>query len=354
MIHPLLAATLAILLIPVPWPARAAEPPARFAATPAPPAPDYALPAAWAARPSSQPGADAHPVDVFYIHPTTFHGAAWNQDVADAAVNAAMDASVLRTQASAFDACCRVFAPRYRQASSAAFAHMWDDGDLAYGLAYADIARAFETYLLQDNHGRPFILAGHSQGALHVLRLLQERLDGRPEAKRMVAAYVVGIGVSRGVFGRVLKTIPACAKPDQTGCVVTWNTFQEGRDPAGYIAGSEARYVRQFGDGPDKALVCINPLTFDADIPDAGPDRHLGAVPLTPVAAGGRLASPIAHAVSAQCREGVVMISTPGDRVALAPLPNGSLHMQDMELFWGNIQADAQARSRAFLTAAKP
>jgi hypothetical protein len=322
----------------------AATPPASFAATPPPPAPDYALARSWASRPAPDPS-DPRAVDVFYVHPTTFHGAAWNQDVADTAVNEAMDASVLRTQASAFAACCRIFAPRYRQASSAAFYAKSGDGERAYDLAYTDVLRAFQTYLREDNHGRPFILAGHSQGALQVLRLLEERLDGRPERKQLVAAYVVGIGVSRGVFGKLLKTIPACDHPLQTGCVITWNTYAAGQDPTAFIAASQTPYTRQFGDDPGKALVCINPLTFDTAAPAAGPDRHLGAVLLKP---GSRFPAPVDHAISAECRDGVLSVSAPTGAVALSPLPGGSLHMQDVELFWGNIQADALARGQAF------
>jgi pimeloyl-ACP methyl ester carboxylesterase len=291
-------------------------------------------------------------VDVFYVHPTTYHGGGWNQDIADARANAEVDRGVMRTQASAFSACCRVFAPRYRQAAGRAFASMFGDGGLAYDLAYQDVARAFEAYLREDNHGRPFFLAGHSQGALQIMRLMEERIDGRPEQKQLVAAYVVGIGVSQGMFGKALKHIPACRTPLQTGCVLTWNTFEDGRDPTAYIADSEQRFIRRFGDGPDKALVCINPLTFSAEAPAGTPERHLGAVILTPPP-GAPPPAPVAHAVLARCQDGVLRASAPTGAVSLSPLPNGSLHMQDMELFWGNIQADALARGARFVQMAK-
>jgi pimeloyl-ACP methyl ester carboxylesterase len=347
----LLIGMLGLWAVSLPSSAEMPPAPLTFEQTPPPSAPDYSQASAWALRPvgpaQNGPGKTMG-VDVFYVHPTTFGGEAWNQDTADAAANALTDSTVIRTQASAFGTCCRLFAPRYRQASGKAFASQYGQGALAYDLAYGDVARAFEVYLREDNNGRPFILAGHSQGALHILRLLEERLDGRPEQARLVAAYVVGIGVSRGEFGKGLKHIPACDRRRQTGCVVSWNTFEDGSDAGAYIAQSETRFTRRFGDTPDKALVCMNPLTFEADLPGAGVERHLGAVAGT---RGGALPPPIEHAVAARCEGGVLRARAPGGKVTLNPLPNGSLHMQDIELFWGNIRADAQERSASMLQA---
>ena len=110
------------------------EPKQPFAESPQPAAPDYSLPASWAALPDRQDDADVVPsgdvqdvqasaeVDVFFVHPTTFFGtAAWNQSLDDAATNQLTDKFVLRGQASVFNSCCRVYAPRYRQATIFSF-----------------------------------------------------------------------------------------------------------------------------------------------------------------------------------------------------------------------------------------
>ena len=57
------------------------------------------------------------PVDVFYVHPTSYVGARWNGPVDDPALNEATDRVATRIQASAFNGCCAVWAPRYRQAN---------------------------------------------------------------------------------------------------------------------------------------------------------------------------------------------------------------------------------------------
>ncbi|MBP5341798.1 MAG: DUF3089 domain-containing protein [Bacteroidales bacterium] len=61
-------------------------------------------------------------------------------------------------------------------------------------LAYGDVRKAFAYYLKHYNQGRPFILAGFSQGAMAVVDLLDEMSDST--CSRLVAAYVVGYKVT--------------------------------------------------------------------------------------------------------------------------------------------------------------
>ena len=84
--------------------------------------------------------------------------APWNVSDTDAPLNPA----VLLNQASVFNACCRIYAPRYRQASLGGL-----NNDAALDLAYTDVARAFRHFAAHANHGRPIIIASHSQGTNH-------------------------------------------------------------------------------------------------------------------------------------------------------------------------------------------
>ncbi len=61
-------------------------------------------------------------------------------------------------------------------------------------LAYGDVRKAFDYYLEHYNNGRPFILAGFSQGAMDVMDLLNELTDST--YSRLVAAYVIGYKVT--------------------------------------------------------------------------------------------------------------------------------------------------------------
>lgn len=336
------------------------------AATPAasaPPPPDYALASNWAARagapgaaatvaPGATPAAVTPPVDVFYINPTSYRSDVnWNQPVADSPANAYTDGRVVARQAGIFNACCRVFAPRYRQASTRAFRAMAGGGEEAFAIAYADVQRAFDHYVKHDNKGRPFILVGHSQGARHAAQLLEDRIDGTPLHTRLVAAYVVGIDLAVGEFGARYKGIAPCTTPEQTGCVIAWNSILPGADLDRLGLPFSARYVARFGDNPGKAPFCINPLTFDAARPAAGTDASQGAVPGDPDAAP--LQALVAHAVAARCEKGFLIVE-PAPALALKPLPGGSMHYHDYSLFYADIRANALLRAAAWRPQGKP
>lgn len=358
------ACLLALALVCQPGPTRAADTPGApaavtpFAEQAPPPAPDYARPESWAARPgapgastavppgASPAAASAAGVDVFYVHPTTYRSRDhWNQDIADATVNAWTDASVIARQASVFNGCCRIFAPRYRQGSSLAFSTMAGDGAKAFDLAYSDVERAFDHYMAHDNGGRPFILAGHSQGAVHLTRLLERRIDGTPLARQLVAAYTIGTNLSEGDFPRTYKTLALCGTPAQTHCVIGWNSVLPEADIALFAKAGEARYVQRHGDNPGKTLVCVNPLTFDRARPAAGAERSLGAVPGDP--GEGPLQALRPNAVSARCDRGYLVVEPAAD-LGLKPLPGGLMHYHDYGLFYADIRANIAQRIQAF------
>ncbi len=307
---------------------------------PGPVAPDYADPANWSARESGS----AKPVDVFYIHPTTFRSEDWNQQMDNQTARAWTDLSVRDRQLDAFAACCARFMPHYRQASSRAFVERAGEGAKAYAFAYADVRRAFLHYLAHDNKGRPFILAGHSQGALHGLKLLRSEIAGTPTERLLVAAYLPGLGIPAGSLP---PGIPSCAHPDSTGCVASWNSFADGSDVAAYVA----RSVADNGTpGGDTRLICSNPLTFDTDIPAAPADAARGARPGSPQP--GPVPALESGKVAAACRDGVLMVS-PDPSLKVDRLPGGVLHMADIAMFWADISSNASLRVAAWMRSRK-
>jgi hypothetical protein len=315
------------------------------AEAPQPPAPDYADAANWLAW--EEAGTSAGPakaVDVFYIHPTTLRSQTWNQDIADAATNHWTDVSVGARQLSAFGACCRRFAPRYRQASSRAFAAPQAEGDRAYAFAYEDVRAAFRYFIGQHNDGRPFIIAGHSQGALHGLRLLREEVAGTRLADRLVAAYLPGIGIPTDTLP---PGIPACATPLQTRCIVSWNSFKPDADTSGYVARSLARY----GSGSPAPLLCVNPVSFSLDRPATHFAEAKGAVPGPAI--DGPMPGLVRAKVAARC-DGNVLRVTVRDGLAVETLPGGNLHMGDIALFWADIRANAEQRAAAAHSIRRP
>lgn len=314
-----------------------------FDQSPQPAAPDYSHASSWMTFRHTEASPEALAADVFYIHPTTYRGREWNQDLNDAETNRWTDTSIDRRQVSAFLACCRAFAPRYRQASARAFVASAGDGAKAYDLAYGDVVRAFEYYLEHENGGRPFIIAGHSQGTLHGLRLVQEKIAGTPLAERMVAAYLPGIGIPQAMLG---ASLPVCATPNQTRCLVSWNSFDADADTADYVARSLKRYT---GPAENRTLVCVNPMSFDVSRPAMGFGMGKGILPGPPTE--GPLPALVHGKVAARCDGGVLRIeAAPGFEIA-DRLPRGNLHMADIALFWGDIRVNAQLRVKAWYAA---
>ena len=59
----------------------------------------------------------------------------------------------------------------------------------------ATCAAAWHHYLEHYNNGRPVVLIGHSQGTIHLVRLIASEIEGRPVAARMLSALLIGFNV---------------------------------------------------------------------------------------------------------------------------------------------------------------
>ena len=170
----------------------------------------------WAAHPWKKDNSDSvtialkkevrdSSVDVFFIHPTTYTNKKfknWNASISDETINNKTDQSTILYQASVFNGSCRIFAPRYRQAHINAFYISKEESDKYFDIAYNDIRNAFLYYLKYYNHGRPIIIASHSQGTLHAGRLLKEFFENKELINQLVCAYLVGMPIPEDYFNK--------------------------------------------------------------------------------------------------------------------------------------------------------
>lgn len=331
-------------------------PSAHFDVKAAPPAPDYARQSSWGALPDMKDASDVAPAgatvidpakapaDVFFINPTSyFSGRHWNADISDAPTNAKTDKGSLRNQASAFNGCCAVYAPRYRQMTFGGFLKPSADSRAAMDLAYSDVKRAFQYYLAHYNRGRPFIIASHSQGSRHAKRLVQEMIDGTPLMKQFVAAYIVGNWLDENWF-QSLKDVKVCESAEQTGCVVTWSSLAEDAD----AQQQREDFVSRSGlPAPNHKYVCTNPLTWTTSPAPAPASENLGGWVYGP---GSSPRPPDPHLVSMRCDNGALFVSRPADRIyRLRLLPGGNYHDYDYQLAYMSIRENAKVRVKAFL-----
>ncbi len=307
----------------------------------APPAPDYSKPENWAALPDRADAADrvpkgekdgqaTAPVDVFFIHPTTYLGSrlsekGWNAGLDDEKLNKKTDRTV-EFQATAFNGTARVFAPRYRQTHIHNFVRKdrLEEAQRSLDLAHADVRAAFDYYLKNWNDGRPVIIAGHSQGSYHGMVLLKEYFDdGKPLSNKLVAAWLPGWPVADGF----LKKIPPCRSPDEAGCYCSWRTYRRGYDRVKWL------------HGPN--FTVTNPISWRTE-----PGRY---VPKTE-SKGAVLIKfrTYPHLCDAEVRDGYLWTTKPKFRGSLF-IRTSNYHPGDFNLFWFDVRANAAERTRAFL-----
>jgi len=330
-------------------------PKGHYVAPPPSSGPDYADDSSWIAKPGLandpslwRPTDDPRPLvpkpaHAFYIHPTTYlERDRWNAPLDD---RASRDRAALfvQSQASALGDAAAVWAPRYRQAAYGAFLLDNKDARAALDLAYSDVARAFDRFIASVPPGEPIVLAGHSQGALHLMRLLRKRVAGKPVRSRIAAAYVAGWPLSVAADLPALG-LPPCRAPGQAGCILSWMSFAEPANPELVIDSYESSAGLTGAKRERQDILCVNPLT----------GTQSGAAP--PAANGGTLvptadlrsATLVPGRVGARCDKGLLILE--GAIPPLGPyvLPGNNYHVYDYALFWDAIRRDAERRVAAW------
>lgn len=203
--------------------------------------------------------------DVFYILPTCVEDWKDEQGVTHYLADPLNEEQRQRMEPS-FSLAQRIFAdsanfyaPYYHQATLGVWTRESDFLKEKTDSAMTDIESAFDYYLEHHNNGKPFILAGFSQGGMGVIRLLKHMDD--ETYKRLVAAYAIGWSIQSEDLeispkDHVAHVLPARGAKD-TGVTINYNTVM---DPQSYPGGSlEKSLLKSAVEGN---LHCINPLNW--------------------------------------------------------------------------------------------
>lgn len=301
--------------------------------------PDYSNLNYWAAHPLKWDTSDSIPkpirkmkrdslIDVFFLHPTIYTGKLKNEmlnaGIDDPYLNAKTDYSSILYQASVFNQHAKVYAPRFREAHySAYFPKDTAKAIAAFDLAYDDVKNAFEYYLQHFNDNRPIIIAAHSQGTTHALRLLKEYFENKPLQKKLVAAYVPGMAIPKDYF----SSLKMCEYEAETGCLCGWRTFKKGFYPDYVIAEKGSSLV-------------TNPLTWKTNGDHVPRNMNKGSVLL-------KFNKVYKKTTDAQVSEGVLWVNKP-------KFPWGFLyktknyHIADFNLFYMNIKENVGQRISSY------
>ncbi|SFF75400.1 Protein of unknown function [Novosphingobium sp. CF614] len=283
--------------------------------------------------------------EAFFIHPTSYiEKGDWNADLGDA-TSRERAALFVKAMASPFNASEAIWAPRYRQAAIGAFLTDKPEAERAIDLAYRDVLAAFDVFIRDVPRDRPIVLAGHSQGAFLLRRLLRDRVAGTPLAGRVIAAYVIGWPVSID-HDLPRMGLPACARAGDSGCVLSWLTVA---DPADTAMLTRAYGRRKGLDGKPvggSAFLCTNPLTGQQG---GSADASQNAGTLVPDFRSGT-GELVEHMVPAACAPDHFLHIGPPPKLDLDAyvLPGNNYHVYDMTLFWSNLRSDYERRAAAW------
>ncbi|MDC0030065.1 DUF3089 domain-containing protein [Pseudomonadota bacterium] len=322
---------------------------------------DYSKENSWASLPSIKDDADFIPageegvdqstsqVDVFFVHPTGYlKGHYWTDPLEEESATKENTQWMMANQASAYNGCCSVYAPHYRQASIYSYFGTDELREEVHAFVYKDIKKSFEYFIDNFSNGRPFILASHSQGTHHSIRLLAEEIDGTDLYSRMVGAYIIGGAVSKDRMNE-MNDISICDSPTQLRCLVHWDTFN-----VTYINKEMPFY---------KNNICVNPITWKnegalSDLSDAkGAVYVSGEFALDFTGADGPkgetfgpLESPLKQYVQAQCKNGLLFASDQtGTRFQAFGGSSGNYHGLDYALFYMDIRENAKLKVKTYL-----
>lgn len=306
---------------------------------------DYALAENWLQFPGI-----IKPVDTIYLYPTAYVNPA-----EDAPEIAPVDDPMMRAnaraifarQATVFEESTNVFAPFYRQSNLARLLGKDDKAfmEFQYQEQRTDVYAALDYYFEHVNVGRPFILAGHSQGSMMLKIALREYFRAHADLlERMVAAYVIGFSITPEDFEEN-PALKFAEGADDTGVIVSWNTEgPENKDARSVVVTAGA--------------MAINPISWTRDDTLAPAADNLGS--RIQGSTDGVVRDIVPGIADAQIdpERGVIVCTTmPDSYVKVDALGEGvenpfgpaSLHGVDYDAFYYSIQANVATRVKAFL-----
>ena len=232
-------------------------------------APDYSKTECWYKIPEI-----TKDVDTFYIYSTMYGGANEGDpdyaplDNAEVLENIGIEHAI---KSSVFEDSTNLFIPFYRQAGMAfVLRKMAETGSIDSAMSstpYDDVTAALDYYFENYNEGRPFVIAGHSQGAAILRLVLQGYFKEHPEYyERMVAAYAIGFSVTKDYLEANPHLKFATGESD-TGVIISWNA--EGPKNVEENAANVLVLPN---------AISINPLNWKLDETYAPASENLGSI----------------------------------------------------------------------------
>lgn len=296
--------------------------------------PDYADTGSWAYWRVGE----SKPADLFIVSPTVDLGIGGNKNMSLADNEAKKNFyGALNMERGIYEQHCRMYAPYYRQAVLADYDLPANEAEPYFNLAYKDVRAAFVYYMQHENNGRPFVLAGFSQGAEMCLRLLKEFGNEGFVKKYMVACYAIGWRFTPQEAEQYPYIRPAQSAGD-LGTVIMFN--------------SEAPEVTASLMVPQGAKsFCINPLNWRTDEKAAAKTLNAGAC-FTDYSGSIVREVPQLTGCYIDSVRGTLKVTDVDKKEFVPGLPlfsEGVYHIYDYQFFYRNLQQNVNLRIKTFM-----
>lgn len=292
----------------------------------------YADPFNWAFL----PGEKDKPVDVFFVTPTVYGGNKSNftMDISNEKSRYSF-VGAMNMEKGIYDTTCNFYAPFYQQASLSAYTLPEEQREPYLAYAYQDIRDAFQYYMEHYNGGKPIALAGFSQGADMVLRILEEFFDEPAYQDKLVAAYVIGGAVTDETLVKYPHLKMAEGESDY-GCIISFN--------------SESKHVKTSVIVPETTNG-INPLNWKTDSTVALPETNRGAC-FTDYAGNINREVPGLCGAYLDPERGTLKITGISEKdypQGIYIFSKGVYHIYDYQFFYRNLQQNVAVRANEML-----
>lgn len=296
--------------------------------------PDYADTGSWAYWRVGE----NKPADLFIVCPTVDLGTGGNKNMSLADNEAKKNFyGALNMERGIYELHCRMYAPYYRQAVLADYDLPANEAEPYFNLAYKDVRAAFVYYMQHENNGRPFVLAGFSQGAEMCLRLLKEFGKTDFVQDNMIACYAIGWRFTPQEAEQYPYIRPA-QSADDLGTVIIFN--------------SEAPEVTASLMVPQGAKsFCINPLNWRTDAKAAAKTLNAGAC-FTDYSGSIVREVPQLTGCYIDTERGVLKVTDVDKKdypPVLSVFTDGVYHLYDYQFFYRNLQQNVNFRVKSFM-----
>jgi len=282
-------------------------------------------------------------VDIFYIYPTVAMQTENEDGFASISEMANMAQVIRLAQTSVYEDSCNVYMPYYRQIAmtvidncnkdNATFLKLLDNSK-----AYLDIAAALDYYFENYNNGKPFVLAGHSQGSAMLITVLTHYMQEHKDyLSRMVAAYCLGLAPSEDIFNEETG-LKFATKEDDVNVVISFTT-------EGPTATGKSILL------PEKPMV-INPLNWKTDDTYASKDLNKGSAKVAPTYDSLTLEEGKDDAQINLERKTIICTTRSSDEHTINELSfsTESFHEKEYSMYYGNLRENVQTRIDAYFS----